>query len=481
VKTTPVKTICRVIGGRIIGNPRAVVTGVSTDTRRLARGDVFFALKARRDGHHFVPQAFASGATAAVVSRMVDVPPGKAAIVVDDTLAALGNLARWHRLNMPAAVIGITGSNGKTTTKEMLGCILSGAAATVKSPRSFNNAIGVPHTLFCLEPSDRYAVVEMGTNRRGEIGRLAEIARPEVGIVTNISATHLEGLGTITGVAEEKAALIEALPAGGLAVLNADDLRCRSFAERTSARVVTFGFSEGADVRAENLRATARGMHFEALGTTFFIPALGRHNAANALAAIAVAVTLGLEPALIRDQLAAFQPPPMRMQMMQVGGITVCNDAYNANFESMLAAVREYARMAVPGRKVVVCGDMLEMGDRSKAVHQEIGRRIAQARFDLLLTVGTESLHTATAAAAEGMPECRIAHCLTTEEAGELLPGLLERRDTLLLKASRRIGLDKLLDAVADWQAAGLPAGTEMTDETYHASRSPAVSESVRT
>lgn len=478
--TIPVKTVCTAVCGEVCGNPDSAISGVSTDTRRLAQGDVFFALSAQRDGHEFVRQAFKLGAAAAVVSRPVAVPAGKTAILVKDTLTALGDFARWYRLNMQAEVVGITGSNGKTTTKEMLGCILSGAAPTVKSKDSFNNAIGVPHTLFCIEPADRYAVVEIGTNHHGEIRRLADIARPVVGIVTNISATHLEGLGTIKGVAEEKAALVEALPSGGVAVLNADDFRCRSFADRTAARVVTFGLKEKADIRGTNVRASGHTTYFTALGLEFSLPAAGRHNVSNALAAIAAATALGVGPELIRERLAALHMPPMRMQMMQVGGITVCNDAYNANFESMLAALVEYSQMLSPGRKVVVCGDMLEMGDRSVAVHQEIGRRIAQGKFDLLVAIGGESMHTATAAAAGGMPENRITHCMTTVEAGKLLPRLLERRDTLLLKASRRIALDSLLGPLADWQAAGLPADAATVDGIYHTSRTPATIEGVR-
>jgi len=478
VKSISAKAICAAVNGKLIGRRRAAATGVATDTRELAPGDVFFALVAKRDGHEFVPEAFRSGASAAIVSEPIEVPPGKTAILVEDTLKALGDLAAWYRRQMPATVIGITGSNGKTTTKEMLARILEAAAPTVKSPESFNNDIGVPRTLFRMGHGDRYAVVEMGTSGPGESRRLARIARPQIGVITNVAPTHLTGLGTIKGVAVEKACLIEELPAEGTAVVNADNHWCCEIAERSPARVVTFGIDENAQVRASAVESSGVTTHFEALGERFVLPVRGRHNVYNALAAIAVARDLGLDIELIRDRLAAVKMPPMRMQRVEVDGVTIFNDAYNANFESMLVALREYARLPVSGRRVVVCGDMLELGEQSPRIHWEIGKRVAAWGFDLLVAVGEEARHLVMGAAANGMRHENIVHCPNTNAAGLVLPELLEPRDTLLLKASRGMKLERLVDAVASRQTTETVAWTG-TEEAFHAFRTPALSETV--
>jgi len=423
-----------------------------------------------------VADAFNCGASVAIVSRPVTVPRGKTAIVVADTLGALGDFAAWYRRQMRAVVIGITGSNGKTTTKEMLAAILAAEAPTVKSPESFNNAIGVPRTLFRIEPDDRYAVVEMGTSAPGEIARLASIARPHVGVITNVAPTHLEGLGNIKGVAIEKGRLIEALPPEGTAVVNADNHWCREIAERTATQAITFGMEENADVRATNIHSAAAHTRFEALGKRFVLPVIGRHNVYNALAAIAVAAKLGLSLDLIRDRLSTFKPPPMRMQRVGIGGITIFNDAYNANFESTLAALREYAALPVRGRRVVVCGDMLELGDQSQAIHREVGRRVAAADFDLLVTVGQETQALAMGAADNGMPHDRVVQFPDTKTAAELLPWLIGSTDTILLKASRGMKLEGIVEAIANWEPAGTPVTTDAA-ETYHAFRATVTQE----
>jgi len=478
LKSVELKTICAAVNGRLIGRRRGMVSGVATDTRELTRGDAFFALVAKRDGHEFVAEARRAGASVVVVSEHVSIPRGSTAILVGDTLKALGDLAAWYRRTMPATVIGITGSNGKTTTKEMIARVLAAAAPTIKSPESFNNAIGVPRTLFEIEPGDVYGVVEMGTSAPGEIRRLARIARPQIGVITNIAPTHLAGLGNIKGVAVEKGCLIEELPPGGAAVLNVDNHWCRELAERSPAHVITFGIDENALVRATGLEASASAIRFEALGTKFVMPVIGRHNVYNALAAVAVCVHLGLDIDLIRDRLAGFRLPPMRMQRVEAGDVTILNDAYNANFESMLAAIREYARLPGPGRKVVVCGDMLELGEQSEEIHRQVGKRIAAAEFDLLVAIGDEARQIAAGAAANGMPRDNVLHCRNVDAACEVLPGLVEPRDTLLLKASRGMRLENVVDVVASHRPAETPVWTD-AGHVYHAFRAPAERESV--
>ena len=476
MKPITIKDVCKATGGKFLGgNPAAAVSGVSTNSRELGPGDLFFALVAKRDGHEFVADAFNAGAAAAVISRPLQVPAGKAAILVADTLKALGDLAAWYRRQMPATVIGVTGSNGKTTTKEMIFHVLTGAAPTVKNPGNFNNNIGVPHTLFKIEPADRFAVVEMGTSAHGEIRRLAEIGGPQLGVVTNVSATHLEGLGTPQGVAMEKGCLIEALPAGGIAVLNADDFWCRKIATRASARLSMYGFEEGAGVLATAVQHSAKGARFEALGKTFQLQVLGQHNVANALAAIAVAFNLGLDLDMIAARLAAFRLPPMRMERIEIGSIVIINDAYNANLESMRAALHEFARLPVPGRKVAVCGDMLELGEQSDDIHRQVGKLAATCGFDLLLAVGEQARMLARGAIEAGMPPARVVHLPGTEAAQAALAGLLKAHDTILLKASRRMALENLVKTAESSISTGLPARTEAADELYHTFRAAAL------
>ena len=476
MKPISIKEVCSAVNGRLLGgDPATAIGSVSTNSKELVADAAFFALVARRDGHEFVSDAFASGASLAVVSKPVPVPDGKAAVLVADTLEALGQLASWYRSTMPATVIGITGSNGKTTTKEMLAHVLAGAAATVKSPGNFNNNIGVPHTLFQIEPSDSFAVVEMGTNARGEIRRLAVIARPQVGIITNISAAHLEGLANPRGVADEKSCLIEALPASGTAVLNADDFWSRRIASRTSARIITYGFDETADVRATAVQSLANGSRFDVMGTSFHLSILGGHNVCNALAAITAALNAGLDLELIRQRLATFRLPPMRMERITSGSIVILNDAYNANLESMLGAIREFSRLPVTGRKVMICGDMFELGEQSDEIHREIGRRIAAAGLHLVLAVGEQVRHVVRGAVAAGMTEQRIQHCPNLQAAQAVLPGILEKGDTVLLKASRRMQLELLVGTIESCNSTGRPAQTEAAEDIYHTVRATAL------
>ena len=479
MKAITVTEISKAVGGKligdVIGSHETAVCGVATNSKELKPGEVFFALVAKRDGHEFLADAFAAGAAAAVVSKPAPLPDGTAAVLVKDTLQALGDLAAWYRRRMPATVIGITGSNGKTTTKEMIAHVLSGAGRTVKNPGNFNNNIGVPHTVFQIEPDDRYAVVEMGTSGPGEIRRLAQIAAPQVGVITNVAPTHLEGLGNIKGVAVEKGCLIEALPDDGVAVLNADDHWSREMAQRCRAKLATYGIENAADVRATAVQHSGKGMRFQALGHNFQLQVLGEHNVYNSLAAIAVAHNLGLGLDLVAEQLSTFRLPPMRMERIEVGSIVILNDAYNANLESMRAALREFSQLTVPGRKIVVCGDMLELGEQSDEMHRAIGRRIATYHFDFLLAVGDEARHLARGAAAGGMREDCVLHCPNTEAAQLALPGLLRDGDTILLKASRRMALENLVKAVESRCASGITARTEAAEHLYHTCRAVAL------
>jgi len=447
--------IVEAIGGR--PERRVQITGVSTDSRGTQPGDLFFALKGERfDGHDFVRDAFSRGAAAAVVSRPVaGLEPHHYCIMVPDTIRALGDLARFCRRRWGGTVIAITGSNGKTTTKDMVHHILAGERRARKAQHSFNNHIGVPLTIFALEADDKYAVLEMGTSAPGEIARLAEIAEPDVGVVTNVAPTHLQDLGSVRGVAVEKGALVAALRAEGMAVLNGDNVWCRRMARDCRARVVTFGFGRGATTRVVALEWLEWGTRFRTKdGAVFELVVPGRHNVLNALAAIAVGRELGLTDAEMAERLRTFELPPMRLARRDVGGITLINDAYNANPASMEAALDVYAALPVRGRRFVVFGDMLELGRRSRRLHEDLGARVAQARLDGLWTVGEESRWTAVAARAHN-PALRVQEARHLEEAAIQILSVLMPGDAVLIKGSRRMNLDRLLDLLV----AGLAAG----------------------
>jgi UDP-N-acetylmuramoyl-tripeptide--D-alanyl-D-alanine ligase len=396
--------------------------------------------------------ALERGAAGAIVSHVVngiEAFPDRALFVVPDTLKALGDLARHLRRKLATRIIGITGSNGKTTTKEMIYHLLSKVARVSRAPKSFNNFIGVPLTLFAIEPDDEFAVIEMGTNAPGEIKYLAGIAEPDLGVITNVSATHLEGLKSEEGVANAKAELLDAIRPDGLAVLNADNKWTPYMAPRCRGRIMTFGLSQGADVRATDVSMDATGVRFVLNGRVeVTIPVIGRHNVYNALAAACVCGQLGLSAEQIQEAFRDFAPPPMRLGRMKVGEIVVINDAYNANPVSMNAAIETFAEMKTPGRKVFVFGDMLELGGDCDALHQSIGSGLAGKGFDLICAVGPKAGLAADAALAQGLEAEKILRAASSLEAAERLPPSLRPGDTVLLKASRGMTLEKVIAGI---------------------------------
>ncbi|MEM8884603.1 MAG: UDP-N-acetylmuramoyl-tripeptide--D-alanyl-D-alanine ligase, partial [Planctomycetota bacterium] len=352
------------------------VSGVAIDSRNAGRGDLFLPLRgAMHDGHAFLGEAFASGAAAALVDRP-DVARAhqgldRPIVLVPDVRRALADLAHHYRQSLDLKVIGITGSNGKTTTKEMLRVILGARAAV--SPRSYNNELGVPLTLLTANRHHRFCVVEMGTNAPGEIANLAQIARPDVGMVLNVSESHLSGLGHLEGVAEEKSQLVKALSPEGCAVLNWDDLRVREMMQDLSCYTLTFGTWEEADVFASDLRTRGTGLTFRAFGKKRVqLHTYGLHNVHNALAAATAAMWLGEHACDVFDRVQEFRPVDMRMAVEDIGRVRLINDAYNANPRSVEAAILEMC-VRSGSRRIAVLGDMLELGDRADAYHARIG------------------------------------------------------------------------------------------------------------
>ncbi|MCC6673129.1 MAG: UDP-N-acetylmuramoyl-tripeptide--D-alanyl-D-alanine ligase [Planctomycetes bacterium] len=444
--------IAAICGGRVLRDG-PVAHGVCTDSRQLAALDLFVALPGERhDGHDFVRQALMGGAAGVVVARVTEelraglATPGPFVVQVPDTQHALLALAAEHRRRHQAVVIGITGSCGKTSTKDMLGHVLSGAMPSVYAARSFNNSIGVPHTLFRIDATTQAAVVELGTNGPGEIATLCRVARPDVGIVTLVAEAHLEGLRSLEGVAQEKGDLVRALPDDGVAILNGDDPRVAAMAGIGRARAVLVSLERETDWFASQVCVHARGTSFLVQGRhAVQLPRLGAHNVLNALLVIAAAHELDVPLATVLDRLATLPPTAHRLQVQVVGDVSLVDDTYNMNPASARAALRTLAAMQVPGRRVVVFGAMAELGESAGALHHALGGAVAGSRADLLVTVGPLARPIALGAKATGAPATAVRETADRAEALDLLQRELRPGDCVLVKGSRRFELDRLV------------------------------------
>ncbi len=426
---------------------QTVIRRVTTDSRDVQFGDVFFALHGPRfDGHQFVAQALAKGAVACVCDRMVDVEiePGSL-LLVDDALAALGRLAKHYRhavLPVSTVVIAVTGSNGKTTTKCMIDHILSGEFKGGASPKSFNNAIGVPLTLLSGDADDRYLVVEIGSNSPGEVATLAAMASPNVAVITSIGEAHLEGLGDLHAVAAEKTSLLRFVRPAGFAVVNVDRVEILPYlAAAGRSRLLTFGVDQHAKLRVTPRRADLHGTAFELEGRFHVeLPMPGAHHATNAAAAFAVARWFGTAPEQIVERLHSFRPPQGRTELEEVGGVKLVDDAYNANPASVRAAV-EALRVAANGRRVFVLGDMLELGVDSAASHDRVIRAAVESGIEVLVAVGPSTVEAARAYRPK-RNDIEVHCCADVPSANLLLDGLVVEGDTVWIKGSRGMQLD---------------------------------------
>ncbi len=433
-------------------------TGASIDTRSLEPGDLFFALPGEKaDGHRFLAAAREGGAAAAVVKRghPLDGDGGLPLLRVDDPADALRRLAAHVRSGLTATVVAVTGSNGKTTTKEMIGAVAATLGPTVRSEKSFNNHLGVPLSIIRAGSSTRTLVLEIGTSHPGEIALLAALARPRIAVVTNIGEAHLGHFGSLRAIAEEKAALLSALPEDGTAVVNANDEFAPLLAVRSRGRVCTFGRldepREGEDGVDVDVWGTAvrrtqrpRGVSFHLYGKMrFAVPMQGVHNVSNALAALSVGFLLGADPRAMREALRTVEAPRLRLQRERAGGVVLVDDTYNANPASVAAAIEELAATVTDGRRVLVLGDMGELGEHSASHHRRLGRRAAGC-VDVLWTVGPAARAAAEGALDAGMPRSRIVLSSSVEEALERTPFLPDPGDVVLLKASRAVALDRL-------------------------------------
>jgi UDP-N-acetylmuramoyl-tripeptide--D-alanyl-D-alanine ligase len=434
------------------GRSDRCIHGVSTDTRTIRPGSLFVALKGDKfDGHDFVEEARKAGAIAAVVSRM-DAPAEEDSfgwIVVPDTLVALQRLATAYRASLPVKVVGVTGSNGKSSTKEMIHAVLARKFRTAKTVGNLNNHIGVPLTLLGLDEETEWAVVEMGMNHPGEIAVLAEMGRPDAAVVTNVGWAHIEAFADREGIAEEKGALVRALRPGGLAVLNGDDERVSRMAGRCAGRVVTAGFGESCTHRVAGFGTGEASCRFDLILGGNVYPAMlattARHMASNAALAAALGWELGVPGDEIAEALADVAFPPGRCQIHAWRGGWLVDDTYNANPDSMLAGAEMLAKLPGEGRLVALLGAMGELGRHREELHRLVGRSMAGAGVGLLFALGDDSRWTVEAARAGGMSEAAARWFAGHEElAGAYLESARDG-DRILVKGSRSQQMEKVV------------------------------------
>ena len=432
----------------IDGAPDRMVTGWSVDTRTLAPGDLFFALRGPcHDGHEYVRLALEKGASAAVVEDAVEEKMEVAGplLRVNDTLAALHAVAGWARACWGGEVIGVTGSAGKTTTKDAIATMLAVDMQVGKTVGNYNNHVGVPLSLLRLPEGARAAVIEIGMNHAGEIRELARIARPRVGVVTNVGYAHAENFKSLEDLAAAKRELIDSLPPDGVAVLNADDPKVAAFARLYSGRTVTFGFGESAEVRAQDVELSFDGSRFRVDTVKFETSLVGRPGVLNVLAGIAVAGLYGIPPRRLVDAARAIQPGKMRGEWFTHNGILIYNDCYNSNPEAVRAMV-DVLRDAPALRKIAVLGEMLELGRWAEPLHRDVGRYVARQGISVLVGIRGVARHMVDAAVEAGLAVNAAYFFPEPEQAGNRLRELAREGDAILFKGSRGTHVERALE-----------------------------------
>ena len=458
IQMTAGKILSPIKGELLRGSRDVSFSGVSTDSRTVEKGQLFFALRGETfDGHDFVQEAVKKGAVAVVVNQdwTIDLPAHtRASIIrVPDTLKALGDLAgRWRR-RFDARVAAITGSGGKTTTKEMLYAILSLEGLTLKNEGNFNNLIGLPLSLFLLDKSHRYAVLEMGMNRPGEIGRLTEIADPDIGLITNVGHAHIEGVGSIEGVAKAKVELLDKMAPRALAILNGDDRILMQAAAAFRKKPITFGQGLENTVRAEKIRNLGRegfsfDIHHKGKPFSVKLRVPGFHNVSDALAAAAIALSLNLSRDQIQEGLSRFEGIKGRFKVVPLpDGSILIDDTYNSNPSSLRLALKSIKALAPQGRRVIVgLGEMLELGDETETGHVEAGEMVADTGADWFVALGEHASKMIRGAVDKGFPRRRAIRAKDYKEMGSKILEIMKPGDLVFLKASRRMGLERVAE-----------------------------------
>ncbi len=446
--------ILKAVQGKLLASPPDEFTEINkvcTDTRALEKGDVFFALQGRSfDGHDFLKEALEKGAGSLVISDAKKVPASAkrsaGVIAVQDTLKAYGDLAKLYRQKFKVPVIAVTGSCGKTTVKEMIAHILSKRFKVLKNRGTENNRVGVPKTLFQLDASYEAAVIEMGTNISGEIQELSRITAPQIGVITQIGSSHLEGLKSLEGVRLEKLSLMNSLERGGLLILNGED---PLLADTQSGvhRVLKVGFKrETHDLAAEQFWCHEKGSSFYVEKNLFETPLLGRHNILNCLFSILVCSSLGVKFSIIREGVASFKPPSGRLSFKEIAGVRFLDDTYNANPTSFKAALETLKEFKIREKKEVVCGDMLELGGVAEECHRQLGALMADHLPDFIIAAGVLSKALVDEALKKGYDSKRIYHVKDSTEAGKVCRQIAAPGDCVLVKGSRAMAMEKVFE-----------------------------------
>ena len=442
-------------GALLHGAGEVSVHAVTIDSRQVKAGDLFFAIKGERfDGHDYLIEVAGRGAAAVVIEqgKIPVVLPDCAVVVVADVRSALGMLATAVRRQFSLPMVVVGGSNGKTTTKDLLAAVLGRRGATLKSEASFNNDIGVPLTLLKLTSAHQMAILEAGTNHPGELAPLVRMIQPQYGVITSIGREHLEFFGDVAGVAREEGTLAELLPASGRLFISGDSEWADSIAARSQAPAIRVGLGAHNDWRAKGIRLDKNGVTFRAetvqadFNGEYRINLLGRHQVGNALLAMAVGAELGLTASQVRAGLADCVPPKMRLQYWEAHGVRVLNDAYNANADSTLAALQTLCDLPLQGRRVAVLGDMNELGSQAEAAHREVGQRAAELGIGQLFAVGKMAAVTAGAARKAGLT--RVIEFADVEAALGAVKSFLKAGDVVLFKASRAVQLERIAETL---------------------------------
>ncbi len=444
-----VEELSAAIGGKAAGcdNLRTGFDHVVTDSRTVRAGDLFWALRGEtHDGHDFANDALRRGAAACVVrsdrAREIRGP----FIVVNDTLHALWKFARWQRDRQEALVIGVTGSVGKTTTREMIHAVLSTRHRGIQSPKNYNNHVGLPLSVLDIDATHEFAVLEMGASAVGEIRDLAGIAAPEVGVVTKIGVAHLTGFGSEKQILQAKGELVEAIPPTGFVVLSGDDPKTRSLSQRANCPVILVGEGTGNNLRATAVSTEPGCVRFRVEGRNYEVPATGKHHLTAALAAMAIAREIGLTSQEVAEGLRNFAPVAGRSRFERIGPWGVIDDTYNANPSSMQAACETLKFWKGSGQRILVVGDMLELEPRTAELHRELGRQAAGSHLDYLLAFGEQSDQVVRGARESGMDPHRLAQCENLDALLATLDCWIEPGDVLLVKGSRGMRMERVLE-----------------------------------
>ncbi len=450
-----VKKLHEIVGGRLRlatlpprDGEEARVGHIVIDSRQVQRSDVFWGLTGTRfDGSNFAEEAYSRGAAGAVVGgRYVQPAPGCWSLEVACAQEALVRLARWNRQRMSGTVVAVTGSVGKTTTRQMIHTVLGSRLCGSTSPRNFNNHVGLPLSMLGMEPEHDYCVLELGASAAGEIGKLAALCQPSIGVLTRVGDAHLGTFGSVEAVAEAKAELIAALPPQGYAVLAGDDAQVRRVAAGANTKIVWCGRSLDNDLVATNIESRQGHLSFTLDGMPMCVNVWGRHHLIGALSAVAVGRIFGMDDREIARALAEFQPPPMRCQITHVGGATIIDDTYNASPVAMRAALELLRDFDAPGRRIVVCGDMRELGEATEKLHRTLGDQVVTlCGADLLVACGDHAQDVVAGARAAGMPHARSVACRELDELLARGDVSLRAGDVVLVKGSRAMAMERLV------------------------------------